>query len=115
MIKFLVIKKLFGLDKNVKKKDPPQNKTQIKEKQKTQNPPSFSLFTFVVLLLVDVGTVGITILLLCFRKWLLSYVPPCPENLERRFITNLPNGIAIGLPTRPLFIEMELEPLFSFS
>jgi hypothetical protein len=66
-------------------------------------------------LLVDAGTVVITILLLCSRKWLLSYAPPCSENLKRKFIINLPNGVAIGLPTRPLFTEMELEPLFSFS
>jgi hypothetical protein len=114
MIRFL-IKKLSRLHKNVIKTDPPQNKTQKIEKQKTQNPPSFSLFTFIVLLLVDAGTIVITILFLCSRKWLLSYAPLCFENLERRFIINLPNGIAIGLPTRPLLTEMELEPLFSFS
>jgi hypothetical protein len=37
------------------------------------------------------------------------YVPPCHENLESRFTTNLPNGVVTGLPTRAHYTEMELE------
>jgi hypothetical protein len=110
-----VIKKKMGLTKRKKKPitkqtppPPPQNKI-------TQNPPSFSLFTFIVLLFVDVGVVVITIFLLCSRKWLLSYAPLCPQNLKSRFITNPHNGTVMELPSRSLFTEMELEPLFPFS
>jgi hypothetical protein len=47
------------------------------EKQKTQNPSSLNLFTFVVLLSVNTSNVIITNLFLCSKKWLLSYVSPC--------------------------------------
>jgi hypothetical protein len=62
---------------------------------------------------VDVGV--FTILLFCSRRWLLSYVSPCHENLESRFTTNPPNGAVTGLPTRLLYIKMELEPFFPIS
>jgi Na+/glutamate symporter len=107
MTRILVIKKKIKLDENVKKKDSPQNKTQTKEKQKTQNPSSFILFTFLVLLHVDVGVIIVIILLLCSRKWLLSYVPSCHENLENRFTTNPLNGIITRLPTRPFYTKMD--------
>jgi hypothetical protein len=111
-----VIDFFLSLTKKFKKKRT-HHKTKPKQKKskKTQNPYSLSLFTFVVFLHVNVGVVIITILLLCSRKLLLSYVPPCHENRESIFITNPPNGTVTGLPTRPLYIEMELEPFFSDS
>jgi len=77
-----------------------------------QNLSSFSLFTFVVLLPIGVGATIVTILLLCSRKWLPSYVPPCHENLKSRFIIDPPNGTITGLLTMPLYIKMELGPFF---
>jgi hypothetical protein len=100
--------KVFFLKKGTHHKTKPKQK-------KTQNQFSFNLFTFVVFLPIDVGVVIIIILLFCSRKWLLSYVPPCHENQESIFTTNPPNGFVIGLPTRPLYIEMELEPFFPTS
>ncbi len=114
MIRFLVVIFLFKLNEIVKNKDPSQKKTQTKEKQKTQNQFSFSLFRFVVLLLIDVGVIVI-ILLLCSKKWLVSYVPICHENLENKCTTNPPNGTITKLPTRLFYIEMELEPFFPIS
>jgi hypothetical protein len=66
------------------------------------------------LLPIDVGVDVITILLHCSEEWLLSYVPLCHENLESRFTINPPNGTITGLPTKPIYINMELEPLFMF-
>jgi hypothetical protein len=97
------------------------HKTKPKQKRKntkTQNPSSFSLFNFVVLLLVDFGATIVTILLLCFKKWLPSYVPPCHENwesIENRVIVNPRNGTVTRLLTMPFHIEMELEPFFLVS
>jgi hypothetical protein len=94
------------------KRRPTTKQNSNKRKTKNTNPFSFSLFTFVVILHVDVGVVIIIILFLCSKKWLLSYVPLCHENLENRFTTNPPNGIAIGLPTRTLLYYNGLEPFF---
>jgi len=60
MTRFLVI--IFcKLDKNVKKKGlTTKQKPKQKKIQKPQNPSSFSLFTFVVLLPIDVGVVVVT-------------------------------------------------------
>jgi hypothetical protein len=105
-----VIKKNYGLDINVKekkRKDPPQNRTQ-KEKG-TQNPPSLGLFTFIVWLHVDASVVIIIILLLCFRKWLFSYVSPCPQNIKIRLITS-PRLMKIGIEHgswNPSFLFLE--------
>jgi hypothetical protein len=66
-------------------------------------------------LLVDVGAAIATIFLLCSKKWLFSYVLVCHETLKSRFTTNPFNGIMIKLPTRLLYIEMELEPFFPVS
>jgi hypothetical protein len=65
MTRFLEIKEIFRLDKSIKKKDPPQNKTKTK---KTQNLSSLTLFTFVVLLSIDVGVAVINICLFCSKK-----------------------------------------------
>jgi hypothetical protein len=67
------------------------------------------------LLLVDVGADVIIILIHCSKKWLLSYVPSCHENLKITFTSSPPNGTIIGLPTRSLYTNMELEPLFFVS
>jgi len=80
-----------------------------------QNLSSFNLFSFVVLLPIDVGANIVIIFLLCSRKWLLSNVPLCHENLENKCINNPLNGTVTRLPTRPLYIEMELEPFFPIS
>jgi hypothetical protein len=59
---------------------PKKKKGKIKEKKKKktkQNPLFVSLFTFVVLLLVNVGDVVVTIHFFFSRKWLLSYVSLC--------------------------------------
>jgi hypothetical protein len=69
-----VIKELLKLDKNIKKNDPPQNRTQTKEKQKDIRFISLGLFTFVVLLSTNVG---VAIFLFCSKKWLLAYVSSC--------------------------------------
>jgi hypothetical protein len=61
--KFLGIKKICGLDRNVKGKG--HITEQNLKKRVTQNPPSLGLFTFIVWLSIDVGIVVITILLLC--------------------------------------------------
>jgi hypothetical protein len=103
------------LDESIVKKTHHKIKTLTKEKKNTQNPSSFSLFIFVVLLPIDVSAHVITILFLCSRNWLLSYVPPCHENLESRFTTNPLNGVVNRLPTRLLYIEMEMEPFFPIS
>jgi hypothetical protein len=100
------VQKLFGLDRNERKKKgctTKQNPPKI-----TQTPPSLGLFTFVVLLFIDVGVVVIIILFICFRKWLLSYAPLCPKNLKIRFITS-PNGTAIKLTTSPLLTKTGVE------
>jgi hypothetical protein len=99
----------------VLKKRPITKQNPNKRKAKKSKPIFFSLFIIVVLLLVDVGAIIIIIFLLCSKKWLLSYVPFCHENLESRFTINPLNGIVIGLSTRPLYIKMELEPFFLVS
>ncbi len=72
--------------------------------QKTQNPPFVRLFTFVVLLLVDVGVVLVIILLLYSRKHLLSNGPLCPQQLKTRLTTSPFTRTAVGLTTYPLSI-----------
>ncbi len=94
----MVIKKFLGLTKTFKKKGPT---TKQNPQKNPQNPPSFNLFAFIVLLHVGV----IIILLVCSRKWLLSYAPLSPQILETRFTTNL-NGIATRFPTSPLLIQI---------
>jgi len=106
MTRFLVIKNFVQLNKSLKKNS---------EQNKTQNPSSLNLFTFVVLLFIDVSVDIIIIFIHCSKKWLLSYVPSCHENLEIRFTTSPLNGIIIGLPTRSLYTNMELEPLLFVS
>jgi hypothetical protein len=73
MTRFLVIKNFLSLKKTLKKR-PTTKQNLNKRKAKRQNLSSLNLFTFVVLLFVDVGVVVITILLFCSRKQLLSYV-----------------------------------------
>jgi hypothetical protein len=99
-------KKYFGFEKNIKKKKGPNTKQN--PKKKIQNPTSLDLFTFVILLLVDACDIVVIILLLCSRKWLLSYVLLCPQNLESKFTTS-PNGTTTRLTTRPFLIEIGTE------
>jgi hypothetical protein len=69
MTRFSKIKNFLGLTKLLKKKA--HYKTKPKKKKKKTNLSSFNLFTFVVLLSIDVGVVVITIHLLCSKKWLI--------------------------------------------
>jgi hypothetical protein len=39
----------------------------------------------------------------------------CAKNSKSRFTINPPNGIVTRLPTRPFYIEMELELVFVIS
>ncbi len=83
-----------------------KHRKRTQHKTKTQKTPSLRLFTFVVLLLVDVGVALIIILLLYSRKHLLSNAPSCPQNLKTRLTTNPSTRIAIGLTTYPLSTEI---------
>jgi hypothetical protein len=101
-----MFKNFLGLTRMYRKiKYPPQNKTQFK---KIENPPSFDLFTFIVLLLIDINVVAIIILFFCSKKWSLSYAPSCPQNIEIKLPTNS-NGIATRVITSLFLIEIRIE------
>ncbi len=95
--------KIYNNNKLIKKT---HHKTKLRKT--TQNQPTLGLFTFVVLLHVDVGVVDVVIFLYCSKKWLLSYALMCPQNLEIRLTTNL-NGIVMRLTTNPIITEIGIE------
>jgi len=97
------VQKLFGFNKNVKEKK--GHTTKQNPKKITKNPPSLGLFTFVILLYVDV--IVIIILFFFSKKWLLSYGPLCPKNLKIKPTTN-PSGTT-KLTTNPLLIKIGIE------
>jgi hypothetical protein len=96
----------FGLDINIKKKK--TSTTKQNSKKITQNEPSLGLFTFLVLLHVDASVVAIVIFLYYSKKWLFSYAPMCPQNLETRLITNH-NGIIMRPTINPLITKIGIE------
>jgi len=102
-----------GFDKNINKRTHHKRRPKKRKEKKTQNPPFLGIFTFVVLLPIDDGVVVVTILLLCSKKWLLSYAPSCLQILKTRFITSFPNGTTNGLTTNLHFTKMELQPSFT--
>jgi hypothetical protein len=67
----------------VYKKRPTTKQNTDKRKEKGQNLSSLGLLTFVVLLYVDVDVAIVTILFLCSKKWLFSYVPPCKKKFRK--------------------------------
>ncbi len=92
----------MGLTKTLKK-EPITKQNQKKERKKTINPPFLGIFTFIVLLPIDDGVVVCHIILLCSRKWLLSYAPPCLQNLKTKFTTSLLNGTTNEFIINPFF------------
>jgi hypothetical protein len=73
MTRFLEVKKFLGLKKLLKIKDPPQNKTQTKKKQKIKN-KKFKCKTYLPLAFLPLLSCCL-LMLVFYRHYFASFVP----------------------------------------